>query len=166
MRPLAEQSVGLESLARRLEELAREQRRHTCHPRIGRFRDDHVIATSGQEQVRTSVPDHESDRRRSQHVPVFTAEETRRLHDFRRRSNDDNERESSAKVQGPPPAPAPVRTRRRPRPLPFVTQKNPPPLLTSRTSFKNCPAARRRGAPAPPRRYAAAEADHEQFLWI
>ncbi len=84
VRPLAEEAAWLEAIARRLEELAGEQRRHARHPRVRRLRDDHIVAARREQQVRAAVADDEADAGLRQHAAALGVEEARRGHDLRR----------------------------------------------------------------------------------
>ena len=88
VRPLAEQAVRLQPRARRLEELAREQRRDARHPRVGRLRDDHVVLPRRQQQVGSAVADDQPDAGLRQRAAVLALEEVRRLDDLRRNLDD------------------------------------------------------------------------------
>ncbi len=73
VRPLADDAVRLQPRARRLEELPREQRRDAGHPRIGRFRDDHVVAAAGERQMRSAVADDQVDARDAKDAAVLSS---------------------------------------------------------------------------------------------
>ncbi len=82
VRPLAEDAVRSQAVARCGEELAGEERRHAGHPGVRRLRDNHVVGARGQQHVRAAVADHQMRAWIGQGVVVLPGEEAGRRDDI------------------------------------------------------------------------------------
>ena len=72
--PLADDAARLQPAARRLKELAGEERRHARHPRVRGLGDDDVIAPRCQREMRSAVANNQPHATIVERVAVHRAE--------------------------------------------------------------------------------------------